>query len=144
MEGSIKLALIGAGMFGGDVHARAYAHLQRSGISPRLGRLGLDAWARELAPIRFELAAVATRTEKSARRAQADFHARTGLAPRAYWGEQPWLELLRDFPGLDVLAVATPDRIIELAQNRPGLSACWLRTGCCTIPGSRYSSPGDA
>jgi len=109
MEGSIKLALVGAGMFGGDVHARAYADLQRSGISPQLGRLGLDAWARELAPIRFELAAVATRTEKSARRAQADFKARTGLAPRAYWGEQPWLEVLRDFPGLDVLAVATPD-----------------------------------
>ncbi|MGA2657575.1 MAG: Gfo/Idh/MocA family oxidoreductase [Verrucomicrobiota bacterium] len=111
MEGSIKLALVGAGMFGGDVHARAYADLQRSGISPQLGRLGLDAWARELAPIRFELAAVATRTEKSARRAQAQFHGRTGLAPRAYWGKQPWLEVLRDFPGLDVLAVATPDHL---------------------------------
>ena len=109
MEGSIKLALIGAGMFGGDVHARAYADLQRGGISPQLGRLGLDGWARDLAPIGFELAAVATRTEKSARRAQADFHGRTGLAPRAYWGKRPWLEVLRDFPGLDVLAVATPD-----------------------------------
>ena len=111
MEGNLKLALIGAGMFGGDVHARAYADLQRAGISPQLGRLGLDAWARDLAPIRFELAAVATRTEPSARRAQADFQARTGAAPAIYWGEQPWLEVLRDFPGLDVLAVATPDHL---------------------------------
>jgi predicted dehydrogenase len=109
MEGNIQLALIGAGMFGGDVHARAYADLQRGGISAQLGRVGLDAWARDLAPIRFELAAVATRSEKSARRAQANFQAQTGLAPRAYWGERPWLDVLRDFPGLDVLAVATPD-----------------------------------
>ena len=111
MEGSIKLALVGAGMFGGDVHARAYADLQRHGISPQLGRLGLDAWARDLAPIRFQLVALATRTEKSARRAQADFQGRTGHAPRAYWGEQPWLAVLGDFPDLDVLAVATPDHL---------------------------------
>ncbi len=111
MEGSIKLALVGAGMFGGDVHARAYADLQRSGISPQLGRLGLDAWARDLAPLRFELVAVATRTEKSARRAQADYQGRTGCAPRAYWGERPWLAMLGDFPGLDIVAVATPDHL---------------------------------
>ncbi len=111
MEGSIKLALIGAGMFGGDVHARACSDWQRNGVSPQLGRLGLDDWARDLAPVRFELAAIATRTEESARRAQAEYQGRTGAAPRAYWGEQPWREVLRDFPGLDVLAVATPDHL---------------------------------
>ena len=111
MEGRLKLALIGVGMFGGDVHARAYADLQRGGISPHLGRIGLDAWARELAPLRFELAAVAARSETSARRAQRQFRDRTGHEPRAYWGEQPWLEALRDFPDLDVMAVATPDHL---------------------------------
>ena len=45
-----RLRLVGAGMFGGDVHARAYADLQRAGISPQLGRVGLDHWARDLAP----------------------------------------------------------------------------------------------
>jgi len=49
MESKIKIALVGAGMFGGDVHLRAYADLQRSGISPCLGRVGLDDWARDLA-----------------------------------------------------------------------------------------------
>ena len=73
MAGTIKIALVGAGMFGGDVHARAYADLQRAGISPQLGRVGLDAWARELADIKFELVAVATRSEKSARRAQKNY-----------------------------------------------------------------------
>src|ERR1051326_2860568 len=71
MEPTIKIALIGAGMFGGDVHARAYADLQRAGISPQLGRVGLDHWAREFASIQFQLVAVATRTPKSARRGGA-------------------------------------------------------------------------
>src|SRR5439155_370308 len=58
MESTIKIALIGAGMFGGDVHARAYADLQRTGISAQLGRVGLDNWARDCAPINFQLVAV--------------------------------------------------------------------------------------
>ena len=66
MDGTIRIALVGAGMFGGDVHARAYADLQRAGISPQLGRVGLDHWARDLAPVKFQLVAVAARTEKSA------------------------------------------------------------------------------
>ena len=73
MDATIKIALVGTGMFGGDVHARAYADLQRAGISPQLGRVGLDAWARDLGPIKFQLAAVAARTEKSARRARQNF-----------------------------------------------------------------------
>jgi len=73
MADTIKIALVGAGMFGGDVHARAYADLQLAGISPQLGRVGLDKWARDFAAIKFELAAVATLTEKSAKRAQKSF-----------------------------------------------------------------------
>jgi predicted dehydrogenase len=96
-------------MFGGDVHARAYADLQRSGIGPQLGRVGLDLWARDLAPIEIELTAIATRTGKSARRAQAEFQKWTGHRPRIYFGDNPWTELLRQNPGLDVVAVATPD-----------------------------------
>src|SRR5436853_817011 len=111
MEPTLKIALVGAGMFGGDVHLRAYADLQRVGISPQLGRVGLDHWARDLAPIAFQLVAVATRTEKSAKRAQSDFVKWTGHKPRAYSGDEPWLEILRDFPDLDVMAVATPDHL---------------------------------
>jgi predicted dehydrogenase len=111
MAGTIKIALVGAGMFGGDVHAHAYADLQRSGISPQLGRVGLDAWARDMAGVKFELVAVATRSEKSARRAQRKYKDWTGANPRPYSGEKPWLKILRDFPDLDVVAVATPDHL---------------------------------
>src|SRR6266496_4056485 len=111
MEQKIKIALIGAGMFGGDVHARADADLQRAGISAQLGRVGLDHWARDLAPVKFELVAVATRSEKSARQARKNFKDWTGHGPKLYFGEKPWLEILRDFPDLDVVAVATPDHL---------------------------------
>jgi predicted dehydrogenase len=108
---SIRIALVGAGMFGGDVHLRAYADLQRAGISPQLGRIGMDAFARELAPVQFELAAVATRTEGSARKAVAAFKKLIGEEPRAYFGQSPWAQLLAETPDLDVVAVATPDHL---------------------------------
>ena len=111
MDKTIKIALVGAGMFGGDVHARTYADLQGAGISSQLGRVGLDGWARDLAPIKFELAAVATRSEKSARQAQKNFKGWTGHEPRAYFGEKPWQEILREIPDVDVVAVATPDHL---------------------------------
>jgi len=98
-------------MFGGDVHARAYAELQRTGISPQLGRIGLDAWARALAPIKFKLVAVAARTSKSALRTAKNFKRWGQKEPKAFFGDKPWLKILRDFPELDVMAVATPDHL---------------------------------
>jgi len=111
MEPTFKLALVGAGMFGGDVHLRAYADLQRFGIAGQLARVGLDRFARALAPVKFELAAIATRSESSAKRGAEFFSRTTRHAPRVYFGSTPWLDILRDFPDLDVLAVATPDHL---------------------------------
>ena len=111
MNKTIKLALVGAGMFGGDVHLRAYADLQRFGIAGQLARVGLDQHARDFAAVKFELVAVATRSPKSAERSSATFQQWTGHAPRTYFGETPWCDILRDFPDLDVLAVATPDHL---------------------------------
>jgi len=107
----LNIALVGAGMFGGDVHARMYADLQRSGIAPHLGRIGLGDWAGDFAPIKFRLIAIATRTEKSACAAQQKFTTLAGAEPKAYWGDAPWQKLLSELPGLDVVAVATPDHL---------------------------------
>src|ERR1700757_1953482 len=101
MERRIKIALVGAGMFGGDVHLRAYADLQRAGVAPQLGRVGLGEWTRRPAQVKFELVAVATRTEKSAQQAQQNFQKWTGQAPKTYFGQTPWRDILRDFPDLD-------------------------------------------
>ena len=110
-ERTMKIALVGAGMFGGDVHLRAFADLQRSGLAPYLGRLGLDEFARPLADVRFDLVAIATRSEASAERAAAEYHRRTSARPQIYHGAEPWVELLHAHPDLNVLAVATPDHL---------------------------------
>ena len=135
MNDTIKIALVGAGMFGGDVHLRAYADLQRFGIAGQLARVGLDQYSRDLAAVNFELVAVATRSQKSAKRACAQFNILTqdsgeaegkrsrpsrttdhgsritDQVTRPYFGDTPWLDILRDFPYLDVLAVANPDHL---------------------------------
>jgi predicted dehydrogenase len=136
MSGTIKIALVGAGMFGGDVHARAYADLQRAGISPQLGRVGLDHWAREMAPIKFELIAVATRSEKSARRAQKNYNAWTSSKPKPFCGQKPWLDILRQFPDLDAMAVATPDHLhteVILAALNAGVHVITEKPMCLHI-----------
>jgi predicted dehydrogenase len=136
MSQTIQISLIGVGMFGGDVHLRAYADLQRVGIAPQLGRIGLDDWAREFASIRFELVAIGTRTQASARRAQQNFQSWTGFQPGAYSGETPWKEILRDFPQLDVMAVATPDHLhtaVVLAGLRAGAHVITEKPMCLEL-----------
>ena len=91
----VSIALIGAGMFGGDVHLRAYADVQRAGLAPNLGRSGLDEWTRALAGVEFDLVAVATRSEASAARSAANYKEWTGREPKAYHGEAPWEDVLR-------------------------------------------------
>jgi predicted dehydrogenase len=136
VDRKVKIALVGAGMFGGDVHLRACADWQRVGLSPQLGRLGLDRWAQEFAPIQFELAAIATRTEASAKRAQQQFKQWSGHAPGIYYGEKPWLELLKSGPEVDVVAVATPDDLhteVILAGLRAGKHVITEKPMCLDI-----------
>src|SRR4051794_23788145 len=89
LHDTVRIGLVGAGMFGGDVHLRAFADLQRSGLSPFLARLGLDEFARPLAEVRFELAAVATRSEGSAQRAASEYERLTAARPATFHGETP-------------------------------------------------------
>lgn len=127
MDRRIKIALIGAGMFGGDVHLRAFADVQRAGLAGFLARLGLDRYARPLADVEFELVAVATRSERSAQRAADSFREQTGHRPTAYHGSTPWQEVLTAHPDLDVLAVATPDHL----HTEPVLAA--VEAGCHVV-----------
>jgi predicted dehydrogenase len=136
MQGTLKIALVGAGMFGGDVHLRAYADLQRFGLGGQLARAGLDAWTRQLAGLSFELAAVATRSAASAKQAASTFADLTGARPKAYHGETPWEDVLRDIPDLDVMAVATPDHLhtpVILAALRRGVHVVTEKPMCLSI-----------
>ncbi|MFA4880902.1 MAG: Gfo/Idh/MocA family oxidoreductase [Candidatus Doudnabacteria bacterium] len=109
---TINIGLVGAGMFGGDVHLRTYADLERSGIAPWLGRIGMDDFASEFADVEFNLVGIATRTKESAERATSEFSKLTGNLPLSYWGDTPWIDLLEDSGNnIDILAVATPDNL---------------------------------
>ncbi|HRK34047.1 MAG TPA: Gfo/Idh/MocA family oxidoreductase [Candidatus Hydrogenedentes bacterium] len=110
MKRTITVGLVGAGMFGGDVHLRTFSQLQQNGLLPWLGRLGLDDKARALGDIDVQFVALATRTEQTGKAKLAEY-APAGLHFKTYHGEEPWVSLLKDFPDLDVLAVATPDHL---------------------------------
>jgi predicted dehydrogenase len=136
MEPSLKIALVGAGMFGGDVHLRAYADMQRFGLAGQLARVGLDMYSRELAPVKVELVAVATRSEGSARKSADAFEDWTGFRPQAFHGEAPWEEILEAFPDLDVMAVATPDHLHTapiLAALRRGVHVITEKPMCLSM-----------
>jgi predicted dehydrogenase len=122
----IRAALLGYGMFGADVVVGTLWDLVRNGISPYLDRIGLDDYAAKYRDVRFELVAVGTRSEASARRAEQETEAATGHRPRGYFGDEPWLDIFRDHD-LDVLFVATPDHL----HTPPILYA--LRHGCHVI-----------
>jgi len=108
---TIRIGLVGAGMFGGDVHLRTDADLVRNGIAPWLGRIAMDDFAREFADVQFELVGIATRSKESAERAVNQFYSLTNSKPSPYWGEKPWGDMLSQHPELDILAVATPDNL---------------------------------
>ncbi|MBI2424610.1 MAG: Gfo/Idh/MocA family oxidoreductase [Candidatus Hydrogenedentes bacterium] len=110
MAPKLHIGLVGAGMFGSDVHLPVYCQLEQYGLQPWLGRLGLDAMARRLGDIEIEFVALATRTETSAAKQAAAWGAR-GMQFKTYSGATPWIDLLAHHPELDVLAVATPDHL---------------------------------
>lgn len=107
----VKAALVGYGMFGSDVVVGSLWDLVRNGIAPYLDRVGLDDWSGAYHGARLELAAVGTRSEASARRAERETREACGAAPRVFWGERPWEEIAEAVPDLDVLVVATPDHL---------------------------------
>src|SRR5438067_13659644 len=98
VNATFRIGLVGAGMFGGDVHLRAFADLERFGLAGFLGRLGLDEYARPLADVRFELAAVATRSAASARRAAESYAQWTGRRPAEFHGQTSWNDVLSAYP----------------------------------------------
>jgi len=136
MSRTLKIGLVGAGMFGGDVHMRTFCQLERGGLLPWLGRLGLDNMARALGDIDVQFVGLATRTEQTGKAKLAEYSA-LGMDFKTYHGEEPWVPLLNDFPDLDVLAVATPDHL----HTAPILAA--LERGVHVIAEKPLTLDGD-
>ncbi len=124
---TLKLALVGGGMFGRDVILRCLADVERFGIAPYLGTAGLDHHARELAAVCYEVVGIGTRTESSARILTTEYRQWVpGSNVEPFSGEAPWEDLL-DKLAPDVLFVATPDHL----HTAPILAA--LERGCHVV-----------
>ena len=78
---TVKIAQVGYGMFGSDVVAGSMWDLQRNGISPYLDRIGLDDRAVDYQDLRFEMVAIGTRSEKSARKGCSLNRKNAGIKP---------------------------------------------------------------
>jgi len=132
----VKIALVGAGMFGGDVHLRSYADMERYGMVGSLARIGMDEFIREMSSLRVELVAIATRTERSALQVQQNYAHWTGHRPLVYHGETPWIDVLKAHPDLDIVAVATPDHLhtpVVLAALERGVHTIVEKPMCLHI-----------
>ena len=58
------------------------------------------------------------------------------MRPRAFAGPKPWLDILREFPDLDVMAVATPDPLhaeVILAALKAGVHVITEKPMCLDI-----------
>ncbi len=108
---SLRVAVVGGGMFFAEIIGPVLRDLERYGIAPYLGAIGQGRWGRELAEARWELVAVGTH---SARRGTAgkivDWYRQAvpGSTARPFYGETVWEEILAEATP-DVLVVATPD-----------------------------------
>src|ERR1700675_4647024 len=111
---TLKMALVGGGMFGRDVVLRSLADIEQYGITPYLATAGLDHRARSLADIEYQLVAIGTRTAKTGESLSREYikwvPARAGAPPAPVDGESPWKEILSKHKP-DVLFVATPDHL---------------------------------
>lgn len=134
---TLLAAQVGYGMFGADVVAGTMWDLQRNGLSPYLDRLGLDDWAAKYQGLGFEMVAIGTRSEASALRAVAENEQRTGRRPQPYHGAAPWDDIIRDYPDLDVLIVATPDNLHTapiVAALEAGIHVVAEKPLCLSLP----------
>src|SRR5689334_22604095 len=95
---TLRMALVGGGMFGRDVVLRSLADVEQFGITPYLATAGLDHRARALADIDYQLIAIGTRTAKTAESLCREYAqwvpTRTAAPPVAVHGESPWSEIL--------------------------------------------------
>jgi predicted dehydrogenase len=126
---SIKVAVVGGGMFFDDIIGQTFKDFARGGIAPALSSIGMSHMAPAVAGVRVEVVAVGTHSEKSGTAGRIvewfrqDF---PGMAVIAHYGETVWQEILTQHRP-DVLFVATPDHL----HHGPIMDA--LDAGCDVI-----------
>lgn len=110
---SLKVAIIGGGMFFDEIIGQTFKDFMRGGIAGSLNSIGMSHLAPDVADVQIEICAVGTHSERSGTAGKIVnwFHEDFPQSPiDACYGETVWKDILaRHKP--DVLFVATPDNV---------------------------------
>lgn len=126
---SLKVAILGGGMFFEDIIGQTYKDFMRGGIAPGLNSVGMSHFAPDVADIGIEVVAVGTRSEKSGTAGNIVEWFKKDMpdcSAKAYYGDKAWQDILANEKP-DILFVATPDHL----HHAPIIDA--LNAGCDII-----------
>lgn len=110
---SLKVAIIGGGMFFDDIIGQSFKDFMRGGISGCLTSIGMSHLASAVADVAIDVCAIGTRSEKSGTAGRiVDWFAEDfpGSGMEACYGDAVWKDILAKHKP-DVLFVATPDNV---------------------------------
>lgn len=113
LKPSLRVAVIGGGMFFDDIIGQALKDFMRGGIAPALSSIGMSHMAPAVAGVGIDVVAIGTHNPRSGsadrigRWFAQDFPERKMAA---CYGETVWRDILRDHKP-DVVIVATPDHL---------------------------------
>ena len=110
---TLKVAIIGGGMFFDDIIGQSFKDFMRGGIAGALNSIGMSHLAPDVADVKIDVCAIGTRSESSGTAGRIvewfveDFPD-CGMQP--CYGAAVWKDIIADLRP-DVLFVATPDNV---------------------------------
>lgn len=113
MARSLKVGIIGGGMFFDDVIGDSFLDFERGGFAGALTSIGMSHFAPKVADIAVEFTAIGTRSPKSrtADKIREQFlKTFPNSRLKAYYGDTVWKDIISDSKP-DVLFVAGPDHM---------------------------------
>jgi len=110
---SLKVAIIGGGMFFDDIIGQTFKDFMRGGIAGSLNSIGMSHFAPTVADVKIDVCAVGTRSQKSGTAGNiVKWFAEDFPEHRmdACYGDAVWRDIMQTHKP-DVLFVATPDNV---------------------------------
>jgi predicted dehydrogenase len=126
---TLRVAVVGGGMFFDDVIGQALMDFERYGVAPYIGSIGQGQYARALAGVEVEFVAIGTQSEARGTAGKIAQWYKEGVPEskvQPFYGDAVWEDIIAS-ASPDVLIVVTPDDL----HHGPIMSA--LRSGVDVI-----------
>ena len=111
MADTLRVAVVGGGMFFEDVVGQTVMDFERYGLAPYIGSIGLGRYARPLADLQVQFCAIGTHSERRGTAGKIAQWYREGVPDtviQPYYGDTVWEEII-EAEAPDLLIVVTPD-----------------------------------